>query len=306
MKNSDRITLVTVCDNHYLILLAALVKSIEENHVSSESIDLYVVEDGVSDKNKKKLEKSVASPLIKIIWIKMGDAIPSSLQLPTDKSTYPINIYIRVFIPYFIPATVKKVLYLDVDMIMLEDIAKLWKHDIHPFPVAAVQDPRIKTVDNSWGGIKNYQELGLEPKTAFFNSGLMLMDTEKWREDNIAQKAIDCLQSNMKYLNYPDQYVLNVVLANNWLQLDPRWNHFADLEIKQAEPFLIHFIERKPIYKSYANDKRYQDLFFYYLNLTEWKNTQRIGEFSRLFKKMRNVVNKIKIDLGVMGGAGGK
>jgi lipopolysaccharide biosynthesis glycosyltransferase len=265
-----------------------------------------VVEDGVSDKNKLKLEKSIASPLIKIEWIKMGDAIPTSFQLPTDKSTYPINIYIRVFIPYFIPAAVKKVLYLDVDMIMLADIAKLWKHGIHPFPVAAVQDPRIKTVDNSWGGIKNYKELGLDPKTAFFNSGLMIMDTQKWRKDNIAQKVIDCLQNNKKYLNYPDQYVLNVVLANNWLRLDPLWNHFADLDSQQAEPFLIHYIERKPIYKSYANDKKYQDLFFYYLNLTEWRNTQRIGEFSRLFKKIRNVVNKIKVDLGVMGGSGGK
>ena len=48
----DKITIVTVCDNHYLILLAALIKSIEINYKSDEQINLYVIEDHIASHNK--------------------------------------------------------------------------------------------------------------------------------------------------------------------------------------------------------------------------------------------------------------
>ena len=55
MSVADRITIVTVCDNHYTVMLAALMKSIEVNHSSGECIDIYVVTDKVSKKNIGKL-----------------------------------------------------------------------------------------------------------------------------------------------------------------------------------------------------------------------------------------------------------
>jgi lipopolysaccharide biosynthesis glycosyltransferase len=180
-------------------------------------------------------------------------------------------------------------------MLVTADISALWHIDITPFPLAAVQDPRIINVANSWGGIKNYAELGLAPETKYFNTGLLVFDTDKWRKDYIAQKIIDCLENNTEYLNYPDQYGLNVVMANNWFNLNSLWNHFATMGSGNVEPYVIHFIERKPIYKSYANDKKFQDLFFHYLHLTEWKDAGKIGEIARNFKKLRNLLHKYSL-----------
>jgi lipopolysaccharide biosynthesis glycosyltransferase len=52
MKTSDRISVVLACDDHYIVLLAALLKSIEMNHVSDEIVDIYIVDDQISKRSK--------------------------------------------------------------------------------------------------------------------------------------------------------------------------------------------------------------------------------------------------------------
>lgn len=286
------ITIVAVSDNHYLILLAALIKSIEKNNRAKNEIQFYIIEDKVTESNKRKLESSFSDPLIKISWIKMEEAIPKNLSLPLDRSTYPLNIYMRLFIPYFLPADVKKAIYLDVDMIALEDINTLWNTDLEGQTIGAVHDIWINTVSNDWGGIKNYAELNLDADTLYFNTGLIVFDLEKWREKQITEAVLDCIEANKKYANYPDQYGLNVVLANNWKALDLRWNTFASSSVTNA--YIIHFATRKPIYKTYSNNPAFQKLFWEFVNLTKWKGTKPISEGSRYLKKINNVWSKIK------------
>ncbi len=281
-----------VCDNHYLVLMAALIKSIEHNHKTGEQIDIIVVGDNVAESNKVKLEQSLDSTLISLRWITMREAVPANMKLPSDKSTYPMNIYTRVFIPWFVPESVTRVIYLDVDMIVTGDISELWYSDIDNLPLGAVQDPRIKTANNSWGGIKNYEQLGLAPDTKYFNTGMLIIDTEAWRSEHVANKVLECVANNQAFLNYPDQYALNVVLANKWAEIDPKWNHFVTSgETRDAK--LIHFVERKPIYKSYSNSESYQILFYRYLNQTKWKSKRKIGEPERYLKKIGNLLYKL-------------
>jgi len=290
---SKPLTVVVACDNHYLILLAALIKSIEANIRINQRVNVYVIEDKLSEANKQKLSMSVDATITTLFWQQMEAVIPQGMQLPLDRSSYPLNIYMRLFIPYFIPTDIDRVLYLDVDMIVQQDISTIFENDIENKVIAAVLDPRIITFDNSWGGIMNYKELGLSGTSKYFNTGLILMNTKKWRELDITRKIIDCIDSNKKFANYPDQYGLNVVLANQWLELSPLWNHFSTIEPNE-KPYLIHFVERKPIYQSYNYNQEFKNTFYHYLNQTEWKGFKPIGESSRYIKKFKNILNKIK------------
>jgi len=87
----------------------------------------------------------------------MDDAVGQGSNLPNDKSSFPLSIYIRLFLPFFLPQHVKKAIYLDADMLVLEDVAKLWNTDIGEKIVAGVVD-RSQVVSSSWGGIQNYRE----------------------------------------------------------------------------------------------------------------------------------------------------
>jgi len=286
------LTIVAATDSHYAILLAALIKSIEETVKTGQKINVYVIDDHIKRSVKSKLEQSVNKNITTLVFKPTDEIIPKGVNLPLDKSSYPLTIYLRLFIPHFIPEDVEKVLYLDVDMIVRQDLTTLFDTNLGDNVVAAVQDPRLKTFDNHWGGIKNYKELGFAGDTHYFNSGLLLMDAKKWREQKIAEKTIECINTNQKFVNYPDQYGLNVVLANQWYELDARWNHFACFELK--EPFLIHYIGRKPIYQTYDNQPEYLNIFNDYLSRTAWRNFKPIGESLRYIKKIKNILEKIK------------
>jgi len=290
MANTNTITLVVVSDDHYVILLAALIKSIEENLSACVKIDLWIVEDGISKESMQKMHASVNPQITTIRWKNIHD-ITVGANLPKDKSSFPLNIYARLFIPYFIPENIEKALYLDVDMIVLADLYILWNIDLGNYTLAAVKDPRVQTFDNDWGGVLNYKELGLNGKSTYFNTGMLLMNIRKWREENIAYKVIDVVSKNIKYANYPDQYGLNIVLAGNWLELDAKWNHFVTID--DDTPYIIHFVNRKPLYKAYANSPVYRDYFYRYLDQTRWRGTKQIGESKRRFKKIKNILNKI-------------
>jgi lipopolysaccharide biosynthesis glycosyltransferase len=289
------IHVVCVCDEHYVVLLGAMLKSMQLNHHTTENLHIWIVEDEISMQSKKQLIHSLVGGAMELHWIRLRDAIPAGFRLPVDKSSYPQNIHTRIFIPHFLPPEVEKVLYMDVDMLVLEDISSLWTTDLQGQPVGAVHDGLSPYfASEGGGGIENYAELGLSGATRIFNSGLMLMHLPAWREGGISEQTLAIIEKYRQYARYPDQYGLNVALANRWQELDGRWNAFVDR--KHEDPAILHFIHRKPIYKSYFNDPAYQDLFYNYLQLTDWYDYKPVGEVSRFTKKARNLAQKFFSD----------
>jgi lipopolysaccharide biosynthesis glycosyltransferase len=153
MRSQNVIPIVVVTDEHYVIMLAALLRSIQENHLSGEHIAVYVIADGVKRSSQRKIKASVKADMFTITWLKMDDTIPKGVKLPLDHTSYPVTIYLRLFIQYIVPKETTKALFLDVDMIMLTDISTLYNTDLGENVIAAVQDTRLRTFDNAWGGI---------------------------------------------------------------------------------------------------------------------------------------------------------
>lgn len=282
MNTTENITVVVATDNHYAVLLGALIKSIEVNHKTSEKIDLYIIDDEIATSSKKKIQQSASPEITTLHWVKKQDAIQPNFKIPVDKSAFPITTYLRLFAPYIIPQTAKRFIYLDVDMILMDDISKLWNIDLQGKLAGAVPDI-AKVVSSDWGGIPNYKELGFLPDDPYFNAGMLVADPIRWREEDMSNKVIQAIFDNMKSVNYPDQYGLNVALHGNWLVLDQRWNAFSALEI--PDPFLIHFLDIKPIFKSYRGNNTYRDEFYRYLQLTPWKGFSPISDYRRLARK---------------------
>lgn len=287
MNATEPITIVTVCDNQFAVLLAALLKSIESNYVSDAPIDLYIVNDNITETNIQKINKVIVSDKIKIIWKKLEEAIPPQLKLPLDNTTFPANTYARICIPHFIDQKATRAIYMDVDMILLKNVMELWQVDLEGYAVGAVAD-RSEVVGSPWGGIKNYKQLGLSPDSGYFNSGLLIIDTRKWRELKVAEKAFRCSVDNIEFVSFADQYSLNVIFNEKWKALDARWNSYAQGDIK--DPFLIHFTGMKPIFKGYTGNAHYKDIFFSYLNQTPWSN---FTAKSNLFRLLKKGINKI-------------
>ncbi len=290
MKENNNISIVVASDNHYAILIAALLKSIDVNHKTSEHIDFHIIDDGIAPKFKSLLETMVDPFRISIKWFKSDTIIPPDIIIPVDGSAFPRTVYMRIFSPYVIDQNADKLIYLDVDTIVQHDISKLWNISLGDYTLGAVQDIG-KTVDCEWAGIPNYKELELEPKTKYFNSGVLMINVKKWRAEDISKQVILTLIKFKEHLSLPDQYGLNVVLAKKWLELDPKWNWYA---INKTEnPFLIHFLSIKPIFKSYNSQEVYKEEFFKYLSITPWKNFKQISGNQRNIRKITNKIKKV-------------
>jgi len=291
MDNRRTITLLTVTDTHYLPLAAALIKSVEANISPDFKLDFWVIADHIDEHNRTKLGMTVNASITNLIWKDAKEIVPANLRIPIDRSSFPANIFLRYFAPFFLPQNVDRIIYLDADMINCRNIGELWDTDLGSNAVAAVTDPRVKTFDCEWGGIRNYKELGLSGKMKYFNSGLLVINRYRWMEAKITEKTLKVVEDNLSYANYPDQYGANVALAGLWLELNTLWNVFADCDCPET-PYNIHFVNRKPIYKSYKNNEKYLLLFRFYLQQTAWANMKQMSELSRKMKKIDNILKK--------------
>jgi len=186
----DKIHIALASNNGYVVLLAALIKSIDYNHKGDKEIVFHILNDKISSKNQNKVNASIInSPKIKLRWIDAENVFPKGIKFPADNSAFPKTAYLRLFAPYILDKEVKKLLYFDVDMIVKNDVSELWNIDLKGYTMAAVLDVG-KTVGCAWGGIPNYKELGLPADAKYFNSGLMIIDCEKWRHESIPKKYL--------------------------------------------------------------------------------------------------------------------
>ena len=265
--NGDAINIACTCDDNYVVMLCAMIKSLETNHITNEPINIYIIDNSIGKENRAKLQKSINSKRIKLIWNEIADDILSILTT-NDKNIDLTRHYSRLLIPYILPKYIEKVIYLDCDLLILDDIAELWKLNLDGFPIAAVQDGGLCEIGDGWQ-IPNYRELGLNPDFKYFNSGVLIIDLKTWREENFSEQIIKCTEENIEHVVKWDQYGFNVVFHGRWKELKHEWNFF---QYSSFRPKIVHFpmIKAKPIYPSYKGN--YSDEFFGYLDQTEWKN----------------------------------
>jgi lipopolysaccharide biosynthesis glycosyltransferase len=184
--------------------------------------------------------------------------------------------YIRLFMTQIIDPDIDKVLYLDCDLVIRDDIEGLWNTDISNYFLAAVADPYSD----------NHVNLGFRPDEKYFNAGVLLVNLEKWRSANMLPTLIAYAEENTSILRYHDQCTLNAVFRGQVLFLSPRWNfpaRNADLPASafgmttdefdrlRHGPSIVHYTtDAKPWF--YAHEPHYKKLYYEYLAFTPWRS----------------------------------
>ncbi|TKB95280.1 glycosyltransferase family 8 protein [Pedobacter cryophilus] len=292
MPVENVIYLASNCDNDFVLFYAALLKSIETHHHTGEKIISHLIGDDITDENKRKVEESLNKGIIEIRWLSSKSFLPAGLNLPDDRSLFPITIYMNLYLAYSLPQEIKKILYLDVDLIVQDDISNLYNIDLGENIIAAALD-RYKNFGHPWGGVRNHKVLGFSPDLPYLNTGVMLIDTEKWRANDITAKTINAINKHKKYSHLADQYGLNVVFGKlPWIVLPQKWNHVS-FEKPVEKPSIIHFIAEKPTYTNYNGILEFSDIFYDYLNLTQFKETKKMSRFKTRVKKTKIVIQKL-------------
>jgi lipopolysaccharide biosynthesis glycosyltransferase len=191
---------------------------------------------------------------------------------------------------------------LDCDLIVRDDIGDLWATDISQYFLAAVPDPYSD----------NHVQLGFREDEEYFNSGVLLVNLAKWRENDVLPRLIRYTEQNSQILRYHDQCTLNAVFRNQVLFLPFRWNfpaRNADLPptalgmTKQGfrhlrqNPSIVHYTGPfKPWL--YSQEPHYKASYYEYLALTPWRGfkpaDRSINTAMRKFLRMERLKEILK------------
>lgn len=276
------IEIVTACDDKYVQHLGVMLCSLLENTSQKEKIKIHVIDGGITDKNKNILSNFFNNKyLVKIKYLVIDTQLYSRFKISYH---FTHTIYYRISIPLLLPSEIKKVLYLDSDLILKDDISKLWSIELKDNFLAAVE--LINANKKHLKGI-------IPDSFPYFNSGVLLMDLDKWRENNISSKVIQFIQDYQDKIIWWDQDSLNAVLYDKWLPLPLKWNqqtNFFDINIKNTSkkneieesiknPSIIHYTGlHKPW--EYIDNHPYKYEYYNYILLTPWST----------FKPQKNVI----------------
>lgn len=130
--------------------------------------------------------------------------------------------YYRLFLASLMPEC-RRLVYVDVDTLVCDDLARIHDMDMKGRSVACVTDVCL-CEDTALAGARQTLMLGGFDMNRYFNSGVLVIDLDQWRATpGFEEKMADCLCS-LPNLIFPDQDVLNALFLNDRAEMELRWN----------------------------------------------------------------------------------
>ena len=265
---ADPIVVACAADHRYARPLGVMLRSLLSHLRPDRTVEIHVVDGGIGEPGRQRIASLVGPGRVSIRWISPERS--QLLELPLWGGM-PIATYDKLMVPTLLPATARKALWLDCDLLVLADAARLWDTPLEGRHALAVQDEITPYVSSRFG-VAHYRELGLDPNFKYFNAGVMLIDLHRWRRDDITHQALNYLKRHRDHVYFWDQEGLNVSLAGKWAELDARWNWNASVRaLAGARPdaWIVHFCGSLKPWR-YPGRDGYHSLYYRYLDQTAW------------------------------------
>ncbi|SNI41453.1 SP_1767 family glycosyltransferase [Streptococcus pneumoniae] len=262
-------TIVLAGNRNYTRQLETTIKSILYHN---RDVKIYILNQDIMPDWFRKPRKIASMLGSEIIDVKLPE---QTVFQDWKKQAHISSIaYARYFIPDYIQEDT--VLYLDCDLLINDKLDSLFEQDVREHYIAAIRDA------NGQG----------------FNTGVLLINNEKWRQEKLKERLIEQSIVTMKEVEEGrfehfngDQTIFNQVLQDDWLELGRAYNLQVGHDIVALynnwqehlafndKPVVIHFTTyRKPWTTLTAN--RYRDLWWEFHDL-EWNQIlqHHLGEF---------------------------
>lgn len=261
-------------DDGYCPFLAVAIQSLIDNCSPENTYLIKVLNTDISEENKKRISKYEREN-VDIEFVDLNYYIQKIKDKLYTRDYYSKTTYFRLFLPNLYPQY-DKVLYLDSDIVILDDIAKLYSIDMGDNLVAAAPDDVIQFNEV----FQTYVEkvVGVASYKNYFNAGILLMNLDQMRRFKFQEKFIYSLD-RITFAVAQDQDYLNRLCKGRVKLFERIWNRMpiADPRIKTENVKLIHYnLAFKPWH---FEDILYKEFFWMYAQETEYfEEIQRIRE----------------------------
>lgn len=266
-QKEKEIPIFFAVDDNYMPFLAVSLQSLIANASAKNYYSIKVLHTNISAENKKKISK-YEQQNVNIEFVDLNYYIGKIQDKLYTRDYYSKTTYFRLFIPNLYPQY-DKALYLDSDIVILDDIAKLYHTDLGDYLVAGAPDDVIQNIKV----FQDYAEkvVGVADYHKYFNAGVLLMNLDELRKFKFQEKFIYSLEK-IKFAVAQDQDYLNRLCKGRVKLIDRGWNRMPmpDDKIKESEIKLIHYnLAYKPWH---FEDILYKEYFWKYAKQTEYFN----------------------------------
>ena len=315
-NQKDSICVCFSIDDSYIPQLSTIINSLIENSNDKYLYEIFVINTNVSTSNKNIIKQQEKNN-IKIKFIDIDKYIQNIYKYNFYTYKYfTISTYLRFFIPEIFK-NFDKILYLDTDMIILNDVSLLYKIDITNYVMAASRDlgtithmynERYKDdIDDNSMTMYLKSKIGLEKPYDYFQAGVILFNIKEAIKFNLTVKCIN-KSKEIKNPIFVDQDILNSVCYGHVKFFENSWdfdssfyinnkypqeklpiNLYLSLENAYKNPNIIHYCgENKPwkytnqeksyFWWKYArNTPFYEDIIYKYANINDTNNITNIN-----------------------------
>ncbi|CAL5371158.1 unnamed protein product [Camellia sinensis] len=151
--------------------------------------------------------------------------ISTSIRAALDT---PLN-YARNYLADLLPECVRKIVYLDSDLVLVDDIAKLAATPLRRRVLAAPEYCNANFTSYftpSFWSNPSLSSTFTGRKACYFNTGVMVIDLERWRDGDYTRKIVEWmeLQKRMRIYELGSLPPFLLVFAGNIAPVDHRWN----------------------------------------------------------------------------------
>lgn len=263
----NKLPIFFAVDNNYIPFLTVTLESLIDNISDKNFYDIKILYTSITKENQQKIKK-YKKENVSIEFVNVTNYIENIQNKLYTRDYFSKTTYYRLLIPDLYPEY-DKALYLDSDIIILEDIANLFNINIGNNLVGAVPDGAIQSTKE----FQEYVELvvGMSHYNKYFNAGILLMNLKELRAIRFKLKFIYLLDI-IKFRVAQDQDYLNRICKGRATLIDSAWNVMpAAIPEKRSKVLkIIHFNLNKPWH---LDNIPYEEYFWKYAKKSEFYET---------------------------------
>lgn len=217
----------------WLIPLAVAIRSLCVHSDPRRNYELHIVHHGLEEEQMKELGKAVSSyPRVSLGFCRLPERLLRILQ-HRDCGRFSPLTYGRLLAPSLFPRH-SRIVYLDADTVLYADVAELYDTDLCGAAVGAVRDTAV--LSSLVAGyprrqLRKLQPLGLHDPFHYFNSGVLVLDLDRMREEDAEVRLLHVIEEHNELLEHPDQDALNIVFHRQIFPLPVEWNYHFQFEL---------------------------------------------------------------------------
>ena len=292
-------------NNTYAVVTGVSMTSLMENNKDIDKINIFMLDDKISEENKQKMKIICEKYNRYIIFVNTESILNTlkNLKVAPFKNTY--TTYFKLIAISSLNLETDRILQLDGDTIINGSLKELCDIDLENCICAATYDCTMNS----------YKELINIPLTdKYYNCGVLLINQNEWLKTNCQEKVIGHLANVRKGYYTVDQDIINVLFRQKIKYLDLKYNFnsgFYIYGIKESlnmyglKPAFFDTVEnielaaKTPIIyhcmgamtgRPWEQDSIHpqNDIFAKYLAISPWSGFEKIKvERKRIFKFQR-------------------